>query len=106
MVPDPSSNATDESRRYVTRYDSGGPSKLTTTLVHALAEFADTDVTEMEETLYDRVDPDALDQLFAPRSDGTPRSEGHVTFTLAGHLVMVTSDGRIEITPREAIDTG
>ena len=105
MVPDAPRHATDGSRRYVTRYDPDGPSKLTTTLVHALAEFVGGDVTAMEETLYDRIDPDALDRLFAPRADGSRRSDGHVTFTLDGYLVMVSSDGRIEITDREAVAT-
>ncbi|WP_227377867.1 HalOD1 output domain-containing protein [Haladaptatus halobius] len=98
MIPE-TSNTPDPTRRYVTYYGQTGATALTTTLAHALADAIGIDVTESEQALYRSVNPDALDQLFKPQYDGTPRSNGHITFTVNDHLVMVSADGRIEITP-------
>jgi hypothetical protein len=57
------------------------------------------DVTDTGFTLNDHVDPDALDQLFKPKDDGTPRMNGHLTFTVWGNQVTVYSDGQIAIVP-------
>ncbi|RBI60511.1 hypothetical protein DMJ13_18385 [halophilic archaeon] len=51
--------------------------------------------------LYQSIDPDALEALFAPKDDGSKRSEGHVTFTHAGHHITVSSDGTVDITPSD-----
>lgn len=47
--------------------------------------------------LYEVVDPDALDDLFAPMYDGTPRLDGEVGFTLGGCQVTVSGNGRIVV---------
>jgi len=83
---------------YVTTHDPDGTSKLSTTVIHALADVMDSDVSATGFTLYDSVDPDALDRIFAP-GDDTQRESGHVAFTVQRYRVTVYGDGRIVITP-------
>lgn len=45
------------------------------------------------ESLHDVVDPEALDALFAARSDGTPRPGGTVSFPFAGYDITIEHDG-------------
>jgi len=83
---------------YVTTHDPDGTSKLSTTVIHALADVMGSDVSETGFTLYDSVDPDALDRIFAP-GDDRDREGGHVAFTVQHYRVTVYGDGRIVITP-------
>lgn len=72
-------------------------------IVSAVAEQEGTDPAELEPSLYDRIDPEALNALFAPTETGQPRSGGHVEFTYCGHDVRAYSDGRVRI--RDATDS-
>ncbi len=47
--------------------------------------------------LYDVIDPEALDALFAPLVDGTTRTHGSVSFHYAGYWVTVSSEGAVEL---------
>lgn len=85
--------------RYVTHYDPDGTATLTTTVVHALATVADADVSQGEFSLYDSIDPDALERLFAAKSDGSKRQGGHVAFTALDHEVYVYASGDVFIYP-------
>jgi len=60
------------------------------------------DVTDSGFSLYDSIDPDALDQLFRPKPDDTPRSLGHVAFLVQGYQTTVYSTGEIVITPPQS----
>lgn len=80
-------------------HDPDSAARLSTTVAHALADVMGTDVTSTEFSLYDCVDPDALDQLFTPLADGRRRSSGHVAFNVLGYRVTVYSDGHIVLTP-------
>ena len=84
---------------YRARHDFDGSAALSTTVVHALADCMNVDVTDGSISLYDSVDPDALDSLFRPRYDGEPRSGGAVAFSVADHHVTVRSNGEILIEP-------
>lgn len=84
---------------YFVQHEFGGTSELTTTLVHAISDVTGADVRQAEESLVDYVDPGALDRLFKPRSDGTPRPNGHMSFTIWDHQVTVYHNGQIAITP-------
>ncbi|WP_255194126.1 HalOD1 output domain-containing protein [Natronobeatus ordinarius] len=70
-------------------------------IIEAIAEREGVEATDVEppeyEALYDVINPEALDALFAPREDGTPRANGRVTFTFCGYDVTVSSDGTIEL---------
>ncbi|AQL44899.1 hypothetical protein BV210_19265 (plasmid) [Halorientalis sp. IM1011] len=91
---------------YVVHHDFDGPSELTTTLAHAIADVTGFDVTETGFTLSDYVDPAALDRLFAPKSDGTPRTNGHLGFTIWDCQVTVYSTGQIVVTQTQPQNGG
>lgn len=66
------------------------------TVVEAVADREGREVSELP-PLRTAVDPEALDELFAPRHDGTPRERGEVTFVYCGYLVRVRADGRVTL---------
>lgn len=70
-------------------------------VVEAVAEREGVEPTELVppeyETLYDAVDPAALDALFAPRANGADRADGSVTFPFCGYTVTVTADGTVSV---------
>ncbi|WP_458184923.1 HalOD1 output domain-containing protein [Haladaptatus sp. NG-WS-4] len=76
-------------------YTDGEP--LSTAVVKALAEVAGDDPASMGVPLYDAIDPDALDNLFTDRHDGTPRMGGTVVFTILDYEVTVESYGEIVV---------
>lgn len=84
---------------YVHHYDETGSATLTATIVHALATITDVDVSQGEFSLYDSIDPDALERLFGSKADGTKRTGGHVAFTALECEVYVYADGEIRIYP-------
>jgi len=84
---------------YYVKHDPEGPAKLSTTVIHALADAMGIDVTDSGFTLYDTIDLDALDQIFAATDDGTQRPPGHVAFCVNGYQTTVYSTGEIVITP-------
>lgn len=98
MPPDDSPNKT---QGYVTYYDRDGTKKLSMVLAHALAEMMGSDATEAEKALYRSVDPTSLDNLFKDQYDGTVREQGQITLRVEEYEIVVSSDGRIEITARE-----
>lgn len=80
-------------------HDPDGPARLSTTVVHAIADCLDVDVSDGRASLYDTVDPEALDRLFRPRRDGRPRNGGAFTLLVRDHYVTVHGDGEIVIEP-------
>ncbi|QLG51198.1 HalOD1 output domain-containing protein [Natrinema halophilum] len=84
---------------YRATHDPTGPATLSTTVIHALADCMGVDVTDSRVSLYDSVDPDALDKLFRPRHDGTPRSGATLSFHVNGYHVRVSGTGEIVIEP-------
>ena len=96
----PSSPSRPQSRAvYRAVHDPDGPAALSTTVVHALADCMGVDPTAGEISLYDAVDPDALDALFRPKYDGTPRTGGRLAFVVDDHRVTITGGGEIVIEP-------
>lgn len=89
---------TQQNPYYVT-HEFDGSAELTATLAHALADVTGLNVTEAEATLDECVDPEALDRLFEPKEDDTPRVNSQLTFTAWGHQVTVYSSGQIAIAP-------
>ncbi|MCU4740825.1 hypothetical protein OB955_07225 [Halobacteria archaeon AArc-m2/3/4] len=68
------------------RDDSEPPSVAVAT---ALAEYNGEDVQTASTQLYDYIDPEALDALFAPRYSGDERADGQVRFEVEGAMVVV-----------------
>ncbi|WP_254531812.1 HalOD1 output domain-containing protein [Natrinema gelatinilyticum] len=84
---------------YRAAHDPTGPATLSTTVIHALADCMGVNVTDSRVSLYDTVDPEALDNLFRPRYDGRPRTGGTLSFYVDGHHVRVSGTGEILIEP-------
>lgn len=85
---------------YRAEFDWEGDRRLSATLAAVVATIEDRDPAGIA-PLHERVDPGALDDLFAPRSDGTARARGAVTFPLADYDVTVRADGEILVRPPE-----
>lgn len=88
---------TAEHRNTYNRTDVPTPSTRT---IAAVAEALEVDETDLP-PLNDVVDLDALDALFAPQFDGSPRPGGRVSFQYLDHDVLVCEDGTVIVTPVE-----
>lgn len=69
---------------------------LAESIVFAVSALTDTNPVEME-PLHGIVDVDALEELFAPKADGTPRGDGIVSFTYCGCEVTVRGSERVYV---------
>ena len=74
------------------RYDRDEKQPPSVAVATALAEYHGDDVTDTSTLLYEYVDPEALDSLFANRYDGKPRNVGQVQFDVDDVTVVVTPD--------------
>lgn len=81
--------------------DTNEAGSLSFKVITAVAEREGVDPIELEppeyEALYDVINPEALDSLFAPRQNGTARATGRVEFEFCGYDVVVTSDGDVAL---------
>ncbi|AHF99290.1 hypothetical protein HALLA_10900 [Halostagnicola larsenii XH-48] len=81
--------------------DRSTQQSLSFEIINAIANEEGVDTTAIEppeyEPLYEVLNPEALDALFAPREDGTPRTNGRVEFPYCGYQVTVTSDGEVHV---------
>ncbi|SER69313.1 HalOD1 output domain-containing protein [Natrinema salaciae] len=80
------------------RYDDERPASVA--LVDGLRTLEDPNavVDELEFTLYDYVDPEALDALLA---DGSGDGDLVVSFSVDGYRVIMTNAGRVRIRTHE-----
>ncbi|MFB6080292.1 MAG: HalOD1 output domain-containing protein [Haloferacaceae archaeon] len=72
---------------------SSGEGALTTAIAEAVSAASGTPIRELP-PLYDAIDPDALSALFSGR-----RTSGRVEFRYAGHVVAVTADRTVDVSP-------
>ena len=82
---------------YVVDHDPTNERELSVTVVHAVLDV--TDVAPTEVNLNDVVHPDALNEIFERKYDGTPRRGGKLSFRLAGCGVTVLPGGEVRIDP-------
>lgn len=68
-----------------------------TTVVELVADREGTDPMELRPPLYDVIDPEALNALFAPTSRGRLRESGQVSFEYLGYDVTVRGDGDVSV---------
>jgi len=80
-------------------HDFDGSAEICTTLVHAIADVAGVDVTDVESALSDHFDIDALNSLFRTDTDGAVRRTGRIQFIILQCETTIYSDGRITIVP-------
>ncbi len=78
--------------------DDGEPPSVA--VATALATYHGDDVTTTSTRLYDHVDPEALDALFADRYDGGGRRAGKVTFDVGDATVVVRPES-VRVYPGE-----
>ena len=77
-----------------------GSAHIGATIVRAVGEATGIPTDRMGTALNDVIDPDALDQLFADRLNGTPRHGGRVVFTMLGCRVTLDGDGVVTVDPQ------
>ena len=82
---------------YRTSFDSTDVDP-STAVVDVLAAIRGSEPATLE-SLYDSIDPDALDQLFETHDAATRASDFTVQFTHAGHEIALGSDGAVEVRP-------
>ena len=70
---------------------------ITVRIQEAIAERKQSEWSDCP-PLYDVIDPDALEKLFAPTQAGTER-HGTVTFQYCGYQVTVNSDRTVDLDP-------
>ncbi|WP_418281926.1 HalOD1 output domain-containing protein [Halorubrum sp. DTA98] len=84
------------SEAYRVVHDWSGDRSLSTTVIHAVQRVLNTPEEELP-ILYEHIDPDALDRLFAPVQSDRSRTDGRITFSYAGLCVMIEADGTITL---------
>jgi hypothetical protein len=77
-------------------HDWTGADSLTNTIVSTVAELSGTDAIDVER-LYDRIDPESLESLFAPTSGAAARNTGQVSFRLDAYEITVHATGDIVV---------
>lgn len=93
----PGTNGGSEGDVYVVNYYETSDIELSVTVVHAVLEVTGKEPTDVN--LNAVVQPDALNRIFSPKHDGTPRTGGTIEFELAGCHVTITGDGEIRVDP-------
>ena len=89
-----------ETEPYCVTHNFNGPATLSTTLVHAVSEATNINVSNAEKTLSHQVDLRAIDHLFRPVKNESLRAHGHLSISVWGHDIRIYGDGRILISPR------
>ena len=84
------------SNSFIGSTDTGFDGDVSVAVVTAIATKRGVEPTELP-PLYESIDPDALDALFAPTRSGGPR-RGRLEFTYDGHEVAVDCGSDLEIT--------
>ena len=80
-------------------HDRDGEARLSTTLVHAVADVLHIDVTEPERLLAEEINLGSLDTLFPINVHGSADASGHVAFTVGNTAITVYCDGTLVVTP-------
>lgn len=71
---------------------------VSTRVVEAVAAETETSIHELD-PLYHSIDPDSLESLIESTGDDQNQTVTHVSFRYAGHLVTVSHDGSIDLSP-------
>ncbi|ARS91709.1 HalOD1 output domain-containing protein [Natrarchaeobaculum aegyptiacum] len=86
-----------EDQTAIASHDWETDESLSETIVSTVATLSGTEPDELDR-LYDRVDPDSLETLFAPTGGTARRNAGRVSFRLAEYTVTVHASGTIVVT--------
>ena len=74
---------------------------LSREVVETVAALKNTEPTELQQPLYEVIDPDALDALFTPKRDRTARRGGEIQFMYCGYSVRITPNGDVNAAQKE-----
>ncbi|WP_226006300.1 HalOD1 output domain-containing protein [Natrinema salinisoli] len=89
----------------VDQSDTSAGQSISFDVIAAVAEAEGIDPVELEppeyDALYDVINPEALDSLFATRENGKERPTGRVEFHFCGYDVVVTNDGDVDVSDRD-----
>lgn len=77
------------SRRGWVEYSRSTDEPPSVAVAKAIAQFEGTAPTATATPLYEYIDPDALDALFARRPEGSPRGAGEIQFATESATVVV-----------------
>lgn len=92
--------AQSQTKQYCLTHDFDGTATLSETVIHAVSGAANVDVSNVEDSLAQQVDPTALDRIFRTAGDASTRPLGTFTLSVLGQTVTIYSDGQIVITPQ------
>ncbi|QFU83832.1 HalOD1 output domain-containing protein [Natronorubrum aibiense] len=91
----------------VDRSDTTGMHSVSFDVIAAVAEKEGVDPMDIEppeyDALYEAINPEALDALFAPREDGSQRANGRVEFPFCGYQIIVDSNGEVTAVDRDDV---
>lgn len=93
----------DDTGMYTARLATGGDCRPSVA-VPVVVAVATGQALEDLPPLYDRIDPDALDALFADRPTGDRRPNGHIAFPYSEVEVTLVADGVIQVRNRDPVD--
>lgn len=81
-------------------YEIGTDEPISTAVVRAVSAVEGRDPTSLR-PLAEVLDPDALDILFGPQADGTPRPGGRLSFVYSACRVTVDNGEYLTLNPIE-----
>lgn len=70
---------------------------ISSAVIEAIAEHKSVDPVDLDQPLYDVVDPDALDAFFAESAGSADPAGRRVEFAYDGCTVRVSGDGTIDV---------
>lgn len=76
-----------------------GRSSVSRQIIEIIAEETDREPTELE-PLYYTIEPECLEKLFPPNSDTADGSVRQFTFTYEDHIITISQDDTIEVSPK------
>lgn len=79
--------------------DTGSVDAPSTAVIEAIAAYHGTEPTDLDQPLYEVIDPDALDALFANAGTVDRPAPDLVAFSYDGCRVQVFRDGSIDLSP-------
>ncbi|ELY42442.1 HalOD1 output domain-containing protein [Natronorubrum sulfidifaciens] len=89
----------------VDRSDAAETYSVSFDVIAAVAEQEGVDPMDIEppeyDALYEVINPEALDTLFAQREDGSKRANGTVEFPFCGYRITVDGTGEVEAVPQD-----
>lgn len=88
--PSHTNNRTDP----INQNDQLSTDDLVVAILDAVADAAGVDPSELDQPLYEAIDPDALSNLFHTLDGST---EGYVAFSYHGYRVIAYSDGSVQV---------